>query len=174
MQDPTLRRLATRLMPAAVLVALFERAGAWRTILTERATMLAHHPGQIAFPGGRIEMTDAGPLQAALREAEEEIGLPPMIVETAGYLATRVTLTGYAVVPVVAFVRSRFSMRLDPAEVSTVFDAPLAHLLEPANRREVCVGGSAVWEILYGERRIWGATAAILVDLSQRLAEEAI
>lgn len=161
------------LVPAAVLVPLIEGPDGLKVILTVRAAGLARHAGQIAFPGGRSEPEDAGPLEAALREAEEEIGLPRQIVEPIGYLSTYVTVTGYAVVPVVAFIGDRFEWRLDPMEVSAVFDAPLDHLLEPAHHFQFAhrVRGIDVTacEILYGERRIWGATAAMLVDFSRRV-----
>lgn len=171
---PPRRAWPKTLVPAAVLVPLLERAEGLHVILTERAAGLTRHAGQIAFPGGRIDPGDAGPLDAALREAEEEIGLPPGLVKPIGYLRTYVTVTGYAVVPVVGLIGSAFEMRLDPAEVSAAFDAPLDHLLDP-NRHfrfthRVRGIDVAVDEILYGERRIWGATAAMLVDFSRRVS----
>jgi 8-oxo-dGTP pyrophosphatase MutT (NUDIX family) len=162
------------LMPAAVLVPLLERPGGIHALLTERAAGLTHHAGQIAFPGGRVEPEDSGPLAAAVREAGEEIGLPPQLIEPAGYLDVCVTATGFAVVPVVAFVGAGFSARLDVREVRAVFEAPLEHLLDPANhlRRTRRVRGVIVpvYEIACAGRLIWGATAAMLVGFSRRLA----
>lgn len=162
------------LLPAAVLVPVLERADGLHVILTERAAGLTRHAGQIAFPGGRVEAADSGPLEAALREAEEEIGLPSALVEPVGYLSTHITVSGYAVVPVVGFIRSPFDMHPDPVEVNAAFDVPLDHLLDPAHHfrftHRVSAVEVAVYEILYGERRIWGATAAMLVDLSRRVS----
>ncbi|MGH8495234.1 MAG: NUDIX hydrolase [Gammaproteobacteria bacterium] len=172
----TVRRIwPETLIPAAVLVPLLERGDGLRVILTERAAGLTRHPGQIAFPGGRVEAEDAGPLDTALRESEEEIGLPRSLVEPVGYLGIYPTVTGYAVLPVVALIRGSFEWRPDPREVTAVFDAPLDHLLDPAHHRKSTrrIGGVdvPVYEILFEQRRIWGATAAILVDFSRRIQE---
>ena len=162
------------LMPAAVLVPLLERPSGIHALLTERAAGLTHHAGQIAFPGGRLEPEDSGPLAAAVREAGEEIGLPAQLIEPAGYLDVCITASGFAVVPVVAFVGAGFSARLDLREVRSVFEAPLEHLLDPANhvRRTRRVRGVTVpvYEIACAGRLIWGATAAMLVGFSRRLA----
>ena len=162
------------LAPAAVLVPLLERPGGIYALLTERAAGLTHHAGQIAFPGGRIEADDAGPLAAALREAGEEIGLSARLIEPAGYLDTCLTATGFAVVPVVAFVGASFHARLDPREVRAVFEAPLEYLLDPANHvrstRPVRGVPVPVYEIAWAGRLIWGATAAMLVGFSRRIA----
>jgi 8-oxo-dGTP pyrophosphatase MutT (NUDIX family) len=159
-------------MPAAVLVAVVERPEP-TVILTERPATMRKHPGQISFPGGRIDPGDAGPIAAALREAEEEIGLPPAAVEVIGIADTYRTVTGFEVTPVLGVVPADLPLRPQPDEVAAMFEAPLSHLLDPA-RHEV---RSAQWqgrercyyEIQWRGRRIWGATAAMLVNLSRRL-----
>lgn len=174
---PALRQLLpASLSPAAVLMPIVERPEGLSLLLTRRATALKRHAGQISFPGGRLEATDAGPLAAALRETEEEIGLARDFVSVAGYLRPHVIITGYWVVPVVGFVKPGFELRLDAAEVQEAFEVPLAYLLDPANhvQRERQIGPLAIrtTEIPYGDYMIWGATAAMLLALS-RLLEEA-
>ncbi|MEE8157539.1 MAG: CoA pyrophosphatase [Gammaproteobacteria bacterium] len=170
------RRLAQmhgKFKPAAVLVPLVERSAGLTVLLTVRALDLPEHPGQISFPGGRVEPGDAGPSDTALRETEEEIGLQRHFVTIAGYLDNYPTITGYAVTPVVGFVRTGFTLVPDQVEVSNVFEVPLDYVLDPANhrRRQDVLSGAPVtyYEILYNERRIWGATAGMLVSLYQRL-----
>ncbi len=170
------RRLAQRhgkFKPAAVLVPLVERSAGLTVLLTVRALDFHEHPGQISFPGGRVEPGDAGPSDTALRETEEEIGLQRHFVTIAGYLDNYPTITGYAVTPVVGFVRTGFTLVPDQVEVSNVFEVPLDYVLDPANhrRRQDVLSGAPVtyYEILYNERRIWGATAGMLVSLYQRL-----
>ncbi|MEE8528485.1 MAG: CoA pyrophosphatase [Gammaproteobacteria bacterium] len=159
--------------PAAVLVPLVERSAGLTVLLTVRALDLPEHPGQISFPGGRVEPGDAGPSDTALRETQEEIGLQRHFVTIAGYLDNYPTITGYAVTPVVGFVRTGFTLVPDQVEVSHVFEVPLDYVLDPANhrRRQGVLSGAPVsyYEILYNERRIWGATAGMLVSLYQRL-----
>ncbi len=142
-------------------------------LLTRRATQLKRHAGQISFPGGRLEALDGGPLNAALRETEEEIGLPRDHVTVAGYLGPQLIITGYWVVPVVGFIRPGFNLRLDPVEVEEAFEVPLPHVLDPANhgKRDRQFGKVTITttEIHYGEHLIWGATAAMLVALSALL-----
>jgi 8-oxo-dGTP pyrophosphatase MutT (NUDIX family) len=153
---------------AAVLVALQERADGLHLLLTERASHLAHHPGQVSFPGGRIEPGDASAVDAALREAEEEVGLSPACVEVVGCLAPHATGTGFSVTPVVGFVRGPFVPRPDPNEVSAVFDVPLDYLLDEANvrveYRERFNSRFRMYEFRFGGFRIWGATAAMLMS----------
>jgi len=160
------------IMPAAVLVAIVDRSEP-TVILTERPTTMRKHPGQISFPGGRIDPGDDGPIAAALREAEEEIGLPPAAVDVIGIADLYVTITGFEVTPVVGVIQPGLKLRPQPGEVAGMFEAPLAHLLEPAHQivrtvewrgRERCY-----YEIEYEGRRIWGATAAMIVNLSRRL-----
>ena len=151
---------------AAVLVGLIERSDGIHVLLTERAAHLADHPGQISFPGGRLMSADEDPIAAALREAEEEVGLVAREVEILGRLPPRLTGTGFAVTPVVGWVAPAFEARPDPAEVSLAFEVPVAHLLAPGilrqTTRERYGTRFIVYEYEYGPHRIWGATAAIL------------
>jgi 8-oxo-dGTP pyrophosphatase MutT (NUDIX family) len=160
---------------AAVLVPIVDHEQGLSVLLTQRATHLKNHAGQISFPGGRIEPTDDGPLAAALRETEEEIGLAREHVSFAGYLDPQLVLTGYWVTPVVAFVQPGFSLRLDEREVAATFEVPLAHILDESNHlsRERMLGTTAVrvYDIPYGEHHIWGATAGMLMGLYRLLAQ---
>ena len=161
------------LRPAAVLVGLIDRGHGVQVLLTRRTEALRHHAGQIAFPGGRIESVDADPVAAALREAQEEIGLQADQVSTLGYLDPFVTITGFHVYPVVASVAPQFSPQADPGEVDEVFELPLDFLMDPANARELRVDyrghARTVVEFVVDPYRVWGATAAMLVNLRQRL-----
>lgn len=154
---------------AAVLVPIVEHDAGLSVLLTQRASHLKNHPGQISFPGGRVESADEGPLEAALRESEEEIGLSRQHVTVAGYLDPQLVLTGFWVTPVVGFVRPGFRLELDRREVEATFEVPLAHVLDPANHqwRERKLGETSVrvYDIPYGEHRIWGATASMLMAL---------
>ena len=160
------------LVPAAVLVAIVtgETPG---ILLTKRTATLRRHAGQVSFPGGRIDDTDASPEAAALREAHEEIGLEPALVEVLGRLHDYVTGTGYRVTPVLALVAPGFETTLSAAEVDAVFELPLHVLLDPAapQRREAAFAGRMrqYWVWPHAEHFIWGATAAILVHLARRL-----
>lgn len=161
---------------AAVLVPIVDHEDGLSVLLTQRAVHLRHHGGQISFPGGRIEPEDDGPLAAALREAEEEIGLAREHVSFAGYLDPQLVLSGFWVTPVVAFVRPGFALRLDRGEVDAAFEVPLTHILDAANHRwrERQLGTTSirVYEIPYGEHRIWGATAGMLMALYRLLAQK--
>ena len=159
--------------PAAVLVPIVERPEP-TVILTERPKTMRKHPGQISFPGGRIDPGDEDAVAAALREAEEEIELPRSAVELVGTADRYRTITGYEVTPVVGVVPPGLSLRPHPGEVAAIFEAPLAYLLEPRHQlvrtvrwqgRERCY-----YEIEWEGRRIWGATAAMIVNLGRRLA----
>jgi len=158
---------------AAVLVPIVDHPAGLSVLLTQRATHLKHHPGQISFPGGRIEARDAGPVAAALRETEEEIGLSREHVQFVGYLDPHLVLTGFWITPVVAFVQPGFSLTLDEREVTGTFEVPLAHILDTANHqaRERMIGDVAikVHDIPFGEHNIWGATAGILMALHRVL-----
>jgi len=165
--------LPATLTPAAVLIPLIDHADGLTVLLTERAPDLRHHPGQISFPGGRIEASDSGPLAAALRETEEEIGLGRAAVEVLGYLPDHLIVTGYAVTPVVALVAPGQRLHLDPIEVAGTFEVPLAHVLDPANhrlrRRTIGDGVIELYDLPYGARNIWGATAGMLMTLYRLL-----
>jgi 8-oxo-dGTP pyrophosphatase MutT (NUDIX family) len=163
------------LRDAAVLVGLVDRGAGAQVLLTRRNEGLRHHGGQISFPGGRIEHGDADPVAAALREASEEIGVDAGQAMPLGYLDPMVTITGFRVYPVVAQIASDFLARPDPSEVDEVFEVPLAFLLAPENARQVELEfrghRRSVLEFNFGQRRVWGATASMLVNLRQRLEQ---
>ena len=158
---------------AAVLVPLVNRPQGLQVLLTQRSAGLPDHPGQISFPGGRVEPDDATLAAAALREAAEEVGLPPERVSILGQLADYETVTGYRVTPVVGWVEPPFSLVTDPIEVADAFEVPLAFLLDPANQqrhhRMIGTLRRDYWAIPFGERYIWGATAGMLKNLFDRL-----
>lgn len=163
---------------ASVLVGLVPRDAGVQVLFTRRTEALRHHAGQVSFPGGRIEADDAGPLAAALREADEEIGLLPSQVEPLGWLDPLATITGYRVLPAVAWIAPGFVPRPDPGEVAEVFEVPLAHLLAPDSlvRVDILFAGRVrhVLEVRAREgdapsRRIWGVTASILSNLRDKL-----
>jgi 8-oxo-dGTP pyrophosphatase MutT (NUDIX family) len=160
--------------PAAVLVALVDRADDAHVLLTRRTDSLRHHAGQVAFPGGGIEDGDADPVAAALREAEEEVGLQGRWVEPLGYLDAFETISAFHVWPVVARVEPTYAAVLDPSEVAEAFEVPLRFLLDPASLREgelEFAGRRRLYpEFHWAGHRIWGATAAMLLNLRTRLA----
>lgn len=165
-----------RLVPAAVLLPIIERPGGFTVLFTVRASGLRHHPGQVSFPGGRLDPSDPGPLEAALRESAEEVGLAASLVEVAGYLPNYLTITGYSVTPVVGFVQPEFQPAPDAKEVSEAFEVPLEILLQPDNmqlRYKRFMGVRLPYfEMPWGPHRIWGATAAMLVNFRDILLEE--
>ncbi len=157
------------LTPAAVLVPLVDRADGMTILLTQRTAHLTDHAGQISFPGGRIEERDRNPEEAALREAFEEVGLPPERVEPVGRLDDYETRTGFIIHPVVALVEPPFPVNPDPFEVAEVFEVPLGFVLDRANHhleQRVYRGRERQFYVLpYDDRYIWGATAGMLVNL---------
>lgn len=161
------------LRPAAVLVGVTRSGGETRVLLTKRASHLRHHPGQIAFPGGRQDAGDPDLVATALREAEEEIGLPGDAVEILGALPAHETVTGYQVTPVLAEITRDFTPRADPGEVAEIFAAPLSHLLDPRQFRVERRIWRGTWRnyyvVPYGPYYIWGATARILRGLADRV-----
>ncbi|TPG43402.1 CoA pyrophosphatase [Sphingomonas koreensis] len=160
------------LMAAAVLVPVTDRAEPG-VILTQRTDTLRRHAGQIAFPGGRIDPGDNDAIAAALREAEEEIGLPRDRVTIIGTADSYRTVTGFQVTPVIGVVPPDLALTPHEAEVADVFEVPLAFLLDTANHIEASIEWQGrerhYYEITWDDRRIWGATAAMIVNLSRRL-----
>jgi 8-oxo-dGTP pyrophosphatase MutT (NUDIX family) len=168
--DPRLLHLIPPdLRSAAVLIGLLDRGGDPGILLTVRASHLRLHAGQIAFPGGTIDSTDAGPVAAALREAREEVGLSVTEADVLGYLPDQIVLTGFRITPVIARIAGSFVPQLDTAEVESCFVLPFSALLDPVNERAVTrsIGGLevAVRDLHFGEHRIWGATAGMLFAL---------
>ncbi len=171
--NPEFYQPGRRLIPAAVLVPIVEREAELTVLLTRRTDHLDDHAGQISFPGGRIEASDAGPGAAALREAEEETGLPPARVRLIGRLDTYVTRTGFEVVPMVGLVTPPFAIKPDSFEVAEVFEVPLGFFLAPEN----CERHTRIYQgverqfyaFTYGDHYVWGATAGMLVNLVQVL-----
>lgn len=159
------------LTPAAVLVAVTDRARPG-VILTQRTDTMRRHAGQVAFPGGRLDPGETV-IEAALREAEEEIGLPRDVATVVGPVDRYRTVTGYTVTPVLAAIPPDLPMTLSEREVAAVFEVPLDFLLDPANQIEQDTVWRGVdrryWELRWQDRRIWGATAAMIVNLSRRL-----
>ncbi|WGF86776.1 CoA pyrophosphatase [Marinivivus vitaminiproducens] len=159
--------------PAAVLLGLIDHPAPDVTtvLLTQRTAHLRDHAGQVAFPGGRVEPEDKGPVDTALREAEEEVGLPPDRVEILGFLPPYDTVTGFRIQPVVGWVRPPEGFRPQPFEVADVFEVPLGFVLDPANhqrRRGMRNGRERTFYVLpYENRYIWGATAGMLVNFAR-------
>jgi 8-oxo-dGTP pyrophosphatase MutT (NUDIX family) len=162
-----------RLHPAAVLIGLTAHRDEVRVILTQRTAALRVHAGQIAFPGGKIDARDRSPAAAALREAQEEIGLDPRHVEPLGYLDPYVTGTGFCIVPVVAKVAAPVAIRINPEEVAEAFEVPFAFLMDSANHalhhKEIEGKLRRFHAMPYDGRNIWGVTAGILRNLYERL-----
>lgn len=159
--------------PAAVLVPFVRRRGALSVLFTRRNEHLRQHAGQVSFPGGGVEAGDADAVAAALRETEEETGIAPALVEPFGYLDCFDTVSGYSVTPVAGFVHGDYSIRLEADEVDEVFEVPFEFILAPDSlRREHILWRGRERDIFAFEwegRRIWGATAAILKNLLDRL-----
>jgi len=167
------RKLISNLTPAGVLIPLIERDQGLSVLLTERAADLKHHAGQISFPGGRMEHSDADIRATALRETREEVGIEAHQVEVAGYLDPAPTVTGYAVTPVVGLVDAKISLSLDRKEVAEAFEVPLSFLMESRNQRLSSRDFEGVRvpvvEFRYRQWRIWGATASILLSLREEI-----
>ena len=162
------------LIPAAVLFSIVLRDNEPSVLLTQRNPDLKDHPGQISFPGGRVEPQDMSPAATALREAEEEVGLDPARVEVVGYLPVYRTVTGFCVTPVVAIVKPPVDLRPDPGEVADVFEVPLSFLLDSANHQRCTMQFEGrqrdFYAVPYGDRYSWGATAGIILGLARLLS----
>lgn len=160
---------------AAVLVPLVPRAGGLHVLLTERQPHLRNHAGQVAFPGGRIDETDQGPVAAALRETEEETGIAPAFVEPLGFLDTYLTATNFRVMPVVGLLRPGFTVTPREAEVADVFEVPLSFLMDPAHHERHSRDWQGKLRYYYAMpwdgHYIWGATAGMIRNLYSLLYE---
>jgi 8-oxo-dGTP pyrophosphatase MutT (NUDIX family) len=160
--------------PAAVLIGIVEREEPM-VLLTQRSAELNEHAGQIAFPGGKIDATDKSPLDAALREAEEEVGLDRSYVDPIGYLDLYGTGFGFRILPTVARVRPGFTLTINHSEVVDAFEVPLAFLMNPANHqvhsKEFRGMERSYYAMPYAERYIWGATAGMLRVLYERICQ---
>lgn len=175
--DPVMQKIAEvrPIRPAAVLVPVVDHTEP-TVLLTQRAQHLPDHPGQISFPGGKIDEQDASPLDSALREAEEEIGLDRSFVTPIGYLDVYMTTLGYRIVPTIARVEPGFMLTLNESEVDATFEVPLAFLMDQGNVQR----HSRDWQgmtrhyyaISFGDRYIWGVTAGILRNLYDRIYRE--
>ena len=158
---------------AAVLIPITDRAEPG-VILTQRPTWLRSHAGQVAFPGGKVDDTDENSIFAALREAEEELNIPPARVEVIGVADTYYSSSGYSIAPVVGIIPPDLELQPNPQEVEDWFEVPLAFLLDPANsiKKEANWNGQqrSYYDMQWGERRIWGVTAGIIANLVRRLA----
>jgi 8-oxo-dGTP pyrophosphatase MutT (NUDIX family) len=165
----------TATKPAAVLVPVVDRAEP-TVLLTLRTAELASHAGQVAFPGGKIDPTDASPVAAALREAREETGLPPALIEPIGYLDLYLTFSGFRILPTVARVRPDFTLTLNPREVTETFEVPLQFLMTPGNHQRKVRDWNGMqreyYAIPFENRYIWGITAGILRNLYERVYAE--
>ena len=172
--NPHYKRVAQELVPAAVLLPIIRRKEP-TLLFTRRTAHLARHAGQVSFPGGRWHASDSSLTGTALRETEEETGIEKDRIVVAGFLDAHETGTGFAILPVVAFIDEGFSLRPDPQEVAEIFEAPLSFLLESAN----CQTATREWQgrqrefyfFTWRGHTIWGATAAILVNLRERLSD---
>ena len=173
--NPWMSPPSTALRPAAVLVPLVDRPGGMSVLLTTRTAHLSAHAGQISFPGGRIEAHDSDAVAAALRETEEEVGLARDRVRVIGRLDSYVTGTGFEITPIVGIVAPPFALAIDPYEVAEAFEVPLAFILDRNNHqrveRESAGMRRAFFVLPFEGRNIWGATAGILVNLAEVLAD---
>jgi 8-oxo-dGTP pyrophosphatase MutT (NUDIX family) len=159
--------------PAAVLVPVVAHPGGATVLLTRRAAHLREHSGQVAFPGGKIDASDPSPLETALREADEEIGLDRARIQPLGYLPPYLSSTGFRILPVVSLVEPGFTLALNPGEVDAAFEVPLAFLMTEANHerhaREWKGSLRHYYAMPYGEHYVWGVTAGILRTMYERL-----
>ena len=171
--DDLRRKMCEDLKPAGVLIPIVEHADSLSVLLTQRSAGLKNHAGQVSFPGGQMESADADIAETALRETHEEVGIRPEQVNIAGYLPPMLTVTGYAVTPIVGLVAPGISLTLDRSEVELAFEVPLLFLLDESNQQlsERDVRGVIVpiIEFHYAKQRIWGATANMLIEFREIL-----
>jgi 8-oxo-dGTP pyrophosphatase MutT (NUDIX family) len=171
--DELRRMMCEDLKPAGVLIPILDYREGLSVLLTQRSPDLKTHAGQVSFPGGSMESADADIAATALRETHEEVGIRPDQVDVAGYLHPMLTVTGYAVTPVVGLIQPNISLRLDESEVQHAFEVPLSFLLDESNQRlserELHGVTVPIVEFNYSEQRIWGATASMLVALRKLL-----
>jgi 8-oxo-dGTP pyrophosphatase MutT (NUDIX family) len=173
-QDPELwtRAGVTATRPAAVLVPVVDRPDP-TVLLTQRTAELPSHAGQVAFPGGKIDPHDATPAAAAMREAEEEIGLAHGLIEPIGYLDLYLTFSGFRVLPTVARIAPDYHLTINPSEVADAFEVPLAFLMDAQNHALHSRDWKGItrryYAMPFGERYIWGVTAGILRNLYERI-----
>ncbi|MEM6636871.1 MAG: CoA pyrophosphatase [Pseudomonadota bacterium] len=175
LNEDAARPTGRTIRPAAVLIAVENLETGGNVILTKRSSRLKHHPGQIALPGGKVDPADDGPVDAALREASEEVGLPRTAVRVLGSFAPHETVTAFSVTPVLGLVTAPFDDRPEVGEVAEVFRVPLAHVLDPANFRVE----SRTWQgrqryyyaVPYGPFYIWGATARIFRAIAAQVSK---
>ena len=169
------QKLTSNLRAAAVLIPIIKREESLSVLLTERSPNLKQHAGQISFPGGRMDSADRDIRATALRETQEEVGIDPANVEIIGYLDPNPTVTGYAVTPVVALVELQQELVIDPLEVKSAFEVPLSFLLDEDNQqsaeREFEGVMVPIAEFNFGQYRIWGATASMLIQLRKFLVD---
>lgn len=159
--------------PAAVLVPIVDRPEGFSVLLTRRTDHLSAHAGQVSFPGGRMEAADADAIATALRETHEEVGIGAELVRPFGYLDSLETVSGFWVTPVVAWLDAGYRAQPDPNEVAHVFEVPLDFFLSAGNLRQLRLSFRGrpreVFEFTHASERIWGATAAMLLNLVRRL-----
>ncbi|MEI6858320.1 MAG: CoA pyrophosphatase [Shewanella sp.] len=162
-----------KLQQAAVLIALIQKEHELHVLLTRRSTHLRSHPGQVSFPGGKVEQTDASFIETALREAAEEIALYPGNVDVIGQYPAMKTFTGFIITPVIGIVKDPFTPQLDPGEVDELFTVPLSYLLQTENRQKQIFRRHGiqhpVYFIRYRQHLIWGATATMINKLCKHL-----
>jgi len=162
--------------PAAVLIPIIARRGEATVLLTHRSAHLKDHAGQIAFPGGKMALSDTTPIHTALREAEEEIGLEGRFIEPIGYLDPYLSSTGFRIMPVVAIIDPGHRIMIDPNEVESIFEVPLGFLMDPTRHeqhsREWRGAMRRYYAMPYGEHYIWGVTAGIIRNLYERVYGE--
>jgi len=172
--NPAFRPADRSLRPAAVLIALVERPQGLSVLLTKRASGLKHHPGQIAFPGGKVDDIDTDVTAAALREAHEEVGLEPALVNVLGAMPIHETVTGFGVTPILGHISGSFTPVVEAGEVEEAFYVPLDHLLDLdryfVERRRWLGQWRAFYTVPWGPYYIWGATARMLQALAKRAA----